>query len=63
MNIYLWLKIKYDYLIEQINDINIIWLRFEMAPKDTRNMVVKDNCIIYSNEANLLQTKVQQLVS
>jgi hypothetical protein len=44
---------RYYYLIEQINEINIIWLSFEVALKDPWNMIAKDNPIIYSNEANL----------
>lgn len=43
------------YLIEQINEINIIRLSFKMALKNSWNMVAKDNTIIYSNEPNLLQ--------
>ena len=50
----------YDYLIEQINEINIIRLSFEVALKDSSNMVAKDNPIVYSDEANLLHNKGQR---
>jgi hypothetical protein len=47
----------YGYLIEQINEINIIRFSFIVALKDPWNMAAKDNPIIYCNEANLYSKK------
>jgi hypothetical protein len=47
----------YGYLIEQINEINIIRFSFIVALKDPWNMAAKDNPIIYCNEANLYNKK------
>lgn len=54
--IYMYVR-GYGYLIEQINEINIIRFSSEVALKDPWNMVAKDNPIVYSNKANLLYNK------